>query len=91
MDQIVKIDLLLKEFGMESANGRRTSNEAKCSMDDVGSKNYLPARSAKGDSSVKPFQSLMGSLLWIARCTRPDISFAVHKSTRQTHKPTTKD
>ena len=55
LDQIVKIDLLLKEFGMESANGRRTSNEAKCSMDDVGNKNYLPARSAKGDSKCEAF------------------------------------
>lgn len=27
----------------------------------------------------------MGRLLWIARCTRPDISFAVHKATRRTH------
>uniref|UniRef100_A0AAV1UE01 LAGLIDADG endonuclease n=1 Tax=Peronospora matthiolae TaxID=2874970 RepID=A0AAV1UE01_9STRA len=33
----------------------------------------------------------MGSLLWISRCTRPDICFVGHKATRQTHKPTTKD
>jgi len=30
-------------------------------------------------------------LLWIARCTRPDISFAVHKATRHTHQPRTSD
>ena len=30
-------------------------------------------------------------MLWIARCTRPDICFAVHKATRQTHKPTSKN
>ncbi|CAI5714960.1 unnamed protein product [Peronospora effusa] len=40
---------------------------------------------------LKSFQSMVGSLLWIARCTRPDICFAVHKTTRQTHKPTVKD
>ena len=52
---------------------------------------YLPARAAKGDPSMKSFQSLVGSLLWIARCTRPDICFAVHKATRRTHKPTLQD
>ncbi|OWY98094.1 Copia protein [Phytophthora megakarya] len=33
------------------------------------------------------FQSLVGSLLWITRCTRPDITFSVHKATRKTHGP----
>jgi hypothetical protein len=31
------------------------------------------------------FQTLAGSLLWISRCTRPDIGFAVHHMTRRTH------
>ena len=30
-------------------------------------------------------QSLVGSLLWVARCSRTDIVFEVHKATRQTH------
>uniref|UniRef100_A0AAV1UAA6 Uncharacterized protein n=1 Tax=Peronospora matthiolae TaxID=2874970 RepID=A0AAV1UAA6_9STRA len=60
-------------------------------MDDEEDAEYLPARGAKGDPSVKSFQSVVGNLLWIARCTRPDICFAVHKTTRQTHKPTLKD
>ena len=42
-------------------------------------------------ASVKAFQSLVGSLLWIARCTRPDMCFAVHRATIQTHAPTIKD
>ncbi|POM68328.1 Integrase catalytic core protein [Phytophthora palmivora] len=36
-------------------------------------------------------KSLVGSLLWIARCTKPDIAFAVHKATRRTHAPTVAD
>ena len=40
-----------------------------------------------GGPSVRTFQSLVVSLLWVARCTRPDIAFAVHKATRQTHQP----
>jgi hypothetical protein len=37
---------------------------------------------------VRVFQSITGSLLWLARCTRPDVLFAVHKMTRKTHAPT---
>ncbi|GMF44280.1 unnamed protein product [Phytophthora fragariaefolia] len=41
--------------------------------------------------TVKNFQSLVGSLLWIAGGTRPDVMFAVHRATRRTHKPTLHD
>ena len=51
----------------------------------------LDKEAHEGQPSLKTFQSLVGSLLWIARCTRPDISFAVHRATRQTHKPTIRD
>uniref|UniRef100_A0AAV1VPD8 Reverse transcriptase Ty1/copia-type domain-containing protein n=1 Tax=Peronospora matthiolae TaxID=2874970 RepID=A0AAV1VPD8_9STRA len=91
LDQEPTIDLLLKDFGMESCNGVRTPIGDECNMDDGEDAEYLPARGAKGDPSVKFFQSLVDCLLWIARCTRPDICFAVHKTIRQTHKPTLKD
>ena len=81
LDQEVTIDLLLKEFKMESANGVQTPIGDECNIDDVRHKNYLPIRCAKGDSSVKSFQPLVGNLLGYARCTRPDISFAVHTAT----------
>ncbi|KAG2927782.1 hypothetical protein PC110_g1843 [Phytophthora cactorum] len=35
--------------------------------------------------TVQTFQSLVGSLLWVARCTRPDIAFAVYRVTRHSH------
>ena len=38
--------------------------------------------------SVKSFQSLVGSLLWVARCNRPYIAYAVHRATRHSHAPT---
>ncbi|CCI10739.1 unnamed protein product [Albugo candida] len=50
----------------------------------------LEIRSVK-KPTIKKFQSLAGSLLWFARCTRPDISFSVYKLTRSTHAPTTAD
>ena len=37
------------------------------------------------------WQKLIGSLLWIARCTRPGIMFAVHAATRRTHAPSEND
>ena len=36
---------------------------------------------------MRDFRLLVVSLLWIARCMRPGIVFAVHKATRQTHQP----
>uniref|UniRef100_A0AAV1U228 Polyprotein n=1 Tax=Peronospora matthiolae TaxID=2874970 RepID=A0AAV1U228_9STRA len=41
--------------------------------------------------TVQTFQSLVGSLLWISRCTRPDIVFAVHRVTRRSHAPSEGD
>jgi hypothetical protein len=41
--------------------------------------NPLPA---KESDPVLPFRNLLGELLWVARCTRPDILFAVNKLSR---------
>jgi hypothetical protein len=38
-------------------------------------------------SETKQFRTLAGGLIWLARCTRPDIAFAVHQMTRRTHAP----
>ncbi|POM62935.1 Integrase catalytic core protein [Phytophthora palmivora] len=51
----------------------------------------LPVSGEMGVVTVGRFQSLVGSLLWIARCTRPHISVAVHKATRKTHNPSMSD
>ena len=47
----------------------------------------LETTSAGGGATIHAFQSLVGSLLWVARCSRPDIAFAVNKAIRQTHAP----
>lgn len=39
----------------------------------------------------KDFQSLVEILLWVSHCTRPEISFAVHRTTRQRHAPMLQD
>ena len=78
------IGLLLKDFGLESASGVRTPIGDDCNIDDKVDSHYLPTIGAKNELSGKSFQSLVESLLWIARCTRPDICFAVHKAARKT-------
>jgi hypothetical protein len=91
LDQEVTITDLLREHGMEHAHGVRTpigddSNER-------AREDAVPLRMSEssGTVTVSDFQSLVGSLLWLARCTRPDIAFAVHKATRRTHSPTMDD
>ncbi|KAG3091662.1 hypothetical protein PI125_g17373 [Phytophthora idaei] len=51
----------------------------------------LPVAVCKDVNTVSKLQSLVGRLLWIARCTRPGIGFAVHKAPRRTHSPTVSD
>ena len=41
-----------------------------------------------GKISVKEVQSLVVRLLWIARCTRTDVCFAIDRVVRQKQKPT---
>ena len=87
LDQAEAIGELLREHGLEDANPTKAPIGADCY-------DLLPDDSAliteikvQGAPTIKTFQSLVGSLLWIARCTRPDNAFAVHKATRQTHQP----
>ena len=91
LDQEVMIDALLRDYKLESANGVRTPIGDECNADDDNEPEFLPASGPSGKPGLSSFQSLVGSLLWNARCTRPDICFAVHKATCQTHKPTIKN
>ena len=72
---------------MRDANPTKTPTGDDCYevVDDEAA--MLETTSAGGRATINAFQSLVGSLLWVARCSRPDIAFAVHKATRQTHAP----
>ncbi|KAG3110047.1 hypothetical protein PI125_g10356 [Phytophthora idaei] len=77
LDQGVTITDMLREHGMEFARGVRSPigeawNERR---EDEG--DALPV---SGVVTISMFQSVVGSLMWVARCTRPDIAFAVHKA-----------
>jgi hypothetical protein len=72
MDQKQMIMDLLKEYHMENAHATRLPIGQDYDIAEGGK--LLPEKSNEEQAfSTKHFQSLVGSLLWIARCTRPDI------------------
>lgn len=73
---------------MAEANGLQIPAGEDRNEDEASETKYLVTEGVPGDPSIREFQSLVGSLLWTSRCTQPDISFAVHDATRQTHKTT---
>ncbi len=81
LDQSSYICDILKRYGMESCNPAYTPMATS-----------IPSASDKGNSLSKTnhalYRSIVGSLMYIATCTRPDISFAVGELGRYTHQPT---
>jgi transposase InsO family protein len=47
----------------------------------------LRRRSTSDPPSSGPYNQLIGSLLWVSQCTRPDISFAVNKLSQHLRDP----
>ena len=84
LDQEVMIDGILEDFELKDANPVKVPISQEYEDLNLGESEVLPK---DGKVSIKSFQSLVGSLLWICRRTRPDISFVVHKATRRTHAP----
>jgi hypothetical protein len=92
IDQEQAIDELLLKNGLDDANPVRIP-VCDDETPSGGVSFLLPeTESANGEMpSIRQFQSLIGSLLWIARCTRPDIAFAVHRASCRSHAPTVTD
>ncbi|KAE8889350.1 hypothetical protein PF007_g14784 [Phytophthora fragariae] len=82
---------MLDKFGLSEASAVRVPIGGEHENDVDGE--LLPNDGAGSPQrpTVQTFQSLVGSLLWIARCTRPDIAYAVHRVTRRTHEPRVSD
>ena len=87
LDQAEAIGELLREHGLEDANSTKAPIGADCYDVLPDDSALLTATKMPGAPTIKTFQSLVGNLLRVARCTWPDIAFAVHKATRQTHQP----
>ncbi|KAG6572596.1 Integrase catalytic core protein [Phytophthora cinnamomi] len=82
---------MLDKFGLSEASAVRVPIGGEHESDVDGE--LLPNDGAGSPQrpTVQTFQSLVGSLLWVARCTRPDIAYAVHRVTRRTHEPRVSD
>ena len=91
LNQEMTINTILKDHDLEMENGVRTPIGEECNDVDNHDEEILDATAGTEHASVKAFQSLVGSLLWIACCTLPDICFAVYRATSHTHRPTLKD
>uniref|UniRef100_A0AAV1T2Z2 Reverse transcriptase Ty1/copia-type domain-containing protein n=1 Tax=Peronospora matthiolae TaxID=2874970 RepID=A0AAV1T2Z2_9STRA len=84
----VYVDDLLATGTSAAAVERFFASLASLSVKDLGCvSKFLGMRVTHYGPTVRQFQSLVGSLLWVARCLRPDIVFAVHKFTRRAHAP----
>ena len=79
LDQEEAIGDLLRANGLTDPNSTRAPIGDDCYEDQDGDVTLLGEQNTSTGPSIRDFQSLVGSLLWVARCTRPDISFAVHK------------
>lgn len=70
LDQCSKIDEVITRYGMQKCNGIRTPLHVSFASEiRVGSEKC---------SSIVPYREAIGSLLYVATCTRPDILYAVN-------------
>ncbi len=79
VDQGAYIESLLSGYGMESCNSAHTPMATSSSLQ--SDKNL-------SDKDHALCRSVVGALMYVATCTRPDISFAVGELGRFTHQPT---
>ena len=91
IDQEQTIEEVLEKNGLTDANSVRLPISG---VQVIEGDNDLLKEKAVGlhrVPNINDFRSLVGSLLWVSCCTRPDISFAVHRATRQSHALTVQD
>lgn len=85
LDQEQMIKGMLEKFQLDKAAPARVPIGGEHDGEDAGDLLPNSGTGTPGRPTVQTFQSLVGSLLWIARCTRPDIAFAVHRAARHSH------
>ncbi len=78
LDQSKYIDDIIRRYGMVGCN--------PCSTPATTDK--LEYATLQSDKTTQPFQQLIGSLMYVSVCTRPDITYAVAALARHTSLPT---
>ncbi|GMF22011.1 unnamed protein product [Phytophthora fragariaefolia] len=87
LEQRQTIEELQQRFGLAEANPVRAPVSDDQDGEDDGELLPNSGGGAPANPTVRLFQSLVGSLLWVARRTRLDIALAVHRVTRTSHAP----
>jgi len=71
---------MLDIFNIKEMSKRKTP----CTGDNTISENNKPFNKTINKSAI-------GSLIYLSKCTRPDITFSVNKAARKSEKPTISD
>lgn len=74
LDQTKYIDCILDKFGMNECNPIKTPTDVNQRLTKEMAFN---SEGELHDMSGVPYQEVVGSILYLAQCTRPDIAFAV--------------
>ena len=77
LSQEANIEKILKRFGMEECNPTRTPMEKRLQL------------LREGTSNGEPYRELLGSLMYLMLCVRPDICYPVAYLGRFQQNPTT--
>ena len=83
ISQTSYIDMLLKKFGLDQANPVTTPLDPNVKFDSFTKSDVIDKKSITG------YAQLIGSLMYLAIGTRPDIAFAVNKLAQFSSDPTT--
>ncbi|CAH0476058.1 unnamed protein product [Peronospora belbahrii] len=87
IDQEGVIGNLLRTKGLKDANSVRALIGDDCYDENLDGVAMLGASNKRSGPTIREFQSLVGSLLWVARCKKPDIAFAGTVSLKVTIAP----
>jgi hypothetical protein len=85
LDQELYVSKALEKFGLDQCTPKRTPG-SNCQVD-----SDEPASDLDQPCELKLYQEKVGTLLYAAISTRPDISFAVNKLTQRMQAPTVRD
>jgi hypothetical protein len=87
LSQTHYIDALLEKFGLADANPVFTPMDVNVKLDNVTEEQDNKGQGEKNDKVTHRYAALIGSLMYLAIGTRPDITFAVNKLVQFTQNP----
>ena len=80
LDQCTYSNAILTKFGMAESNRVKTPAEVR-----------NPAQEDDQVDDGYPYRELIGALMYLMICTRPDLSYSVSIAARKSHRPSTSD